>query len=74
MKRPKKTPKRHDHLEEAVALLLNNQAKFLERLADIEQTNAQRFALIEQHLVRIETILVGLPEAVRQKIGFKPAK
>jgi archaellum component FlaC len=86
---------RNGRLEEAMALLLQNQAMFLgqlgqmqERFAHIDERFAridERFARIDERFARIETeleaiksilirheqILEALPEAVRQKIGFK---
>ena len=56
------------NLQEAVALLLHNQAQFVSQMVESER----RFANIEQKLDLIERILYDLPEAVRQKIGFKP--
>lgn len=92
--------KRTDHLEEAMALLIQSQATllqqqtalvqqqtaFLERLSGTERELAalrrqtdERFARIEEELrtirailLRHEQILQGLPEAIREKIGFKP--
>jgi len=73
------------NLQEAVALLIQNQAAFVREIAETnrrhEETNRrhedwmrrsdERFARIEQELDEIKRILLGLPEAVRQKIGFK---
>ncbi len=56
------------NLQEAVALLLHNQAQFVSQMVESER----RFANIERKLDLIERILYDLPEAVRQKIGFKP--
>lgn len=56
------------NLQEAIALLLHNQAQFVNQLAESQR----RFANIERKLDLIERILYELPEAVRQKIGFKP--
>ena len=63
------------NLQEAIALLLHNQAQcvsqqgqFVDQLAESQR----RFANIERKLDLIERILYDLPEAVRQKIGFKP--
>jgi hypothetical protein len=76
----------HDRLEEAMALLLNNQAAFVGSLretdrlhAKFERETAERFARIEAQIAEIirvlnehTRILERLPEAVREKIGFKP--
>jgi len=51
-----------------MALLLHNQAQFVSQMVESER----RFAAIERHLAEITRILYELPEAVRQKIGFKP--
>jgi hypothetical protein len=55
------------NLQEAVALLLHNQAQFISQMAESER----RFLAIERDLSQIKQILYELPEAVRQKIGFK---
>jgi hypothetical protein len=74
-----------NRLEEAMALLIQNQASFLSRLADIEHTTAERFGRIERDMTAIlrvlsehgqllaehNRLLERLPEAVREKIGFK---
>jgi hypothetical protein len=76
----------HDHLEEATALLIQNQASFLGRLAEAERVSAERFGRIEADISSIlrvlgehsrvlaehSRLLQRLPEAVREKIGFKP--
>jgi len=56
------------NLQEAVALLLHNQAQFVSQMVESER----RFAAIERELAEIKRMLYELPEAVRQKIGFKP--
>jgi len=63
------------NLQEAIALLLHNQAQFVSQQAQFVNQFAEsqrRFANIERKLDLIERILYDLPEAVRQKIGFKP--
>jgi hypothetical protein len=77
----KKTTNKNNHLEEAVAILIQNQAQFVAQLAETnrellesKRAVAEQFALVNQRLARIETILVGLPEAVKEKIGFRPPK
>src|SRR5437867_12585562 len=76
---------RNGTLEAAMAMLLQNQAalakQYIEFLDRSEKRNAemeQRFAavmkeldLIKSVLARHEKILESLPEAIRQKIGFK---
>lgn len=81
-------------LEEAMALLLQNQAKFVAVELETSQRLGrmdERFARIERDLDQIKAILNALPhtieqmvndaveqmmsklpEAVRQKIGFRP--
>lgn len=61
-------------LEQALAILIQNQATFV---SNLNETN-QRFARIERdleqikgYLIRHEQLLAGLPEAIREKIGFK---
>ena len=55
-------------LEQAVATLLNNQAQFIGHIARIDE----RLANIERLLMEHHQILLGLPKAIRQEIGFKP--
>ena len=57
------------------------EARTDERFARMEERMDKRFARIEERLDRIEQILeehhqilIGLPEAVRDKIGFKPRR
>jgi hypothetical protein len=100
-------PNGRERLEEAMALLIQNQAEFLGRLAEsehrhseneqrrleierrlleTERLNAKRFARIDKRFARLEAdlatviqvlaehsrMLERLPEAIREKIGFKP--
>jgi hypothetical protein len=68
-------------LEAAMALLLNNQAAlvaqntlFLSEMAKAHQEFLkirQELETIKALLVRHETMLERLPEAIREKIGFK---
>ena len=76
---------RNGRLEEAMATLLQNQALFLAQVADMNHRFDERFARMDERFARIEAILVqysqilsehtrmlqALPEAVRDKIGFK---
>lgn len=78
---------RNNHLEEALALLIQNQASFIQnqaaflsQMAELNRVTSERFARIEAELASIRTILLrheqilqGLPETIREKIGFKPA-
>ncbi len=73
------------HLEEALALLvqnqaslLSNQASFLSQVAEMNRLKSERFARTEEELTSIRTILLrheqilqGLPETIREKIRFK---
>ena len=71
----KRNASRNGHLEEAVAILINNQAQFLGVAARIENDLAEIKHILRHHeeiLLRHEQILTGLPEAIREKIGFKP--
>lgn len=67
-------PTKNHSLEQAMAALIQNQATFV---SNLNETN-QRFARIERELEQIKSILIrheqllaGLPEAIREKIGFK---
>jgi hypothetical protein len=66
------------NLQEAVALLIHNQAAFVSQMAEMSRRHDQlaaqserRFAAIERELHEIKRVLYELPEAIRQKIGFK---
>lgn len=70
-----------NRLEEAMALLIQNQVQFLGRISEMDRVNADRFSRIEDELAAIrgllldhEQILRALPEAIREKIGFTSAK
>jgi hypothetical protein len=58
---------RNGSLEAAMALLLQNQAQ---QAADMMQIRKD-FEEIKRYLIRHEQLLVNLPEAIREKIGFK---
>ena len=76
------------HLIQSQAALAEQQTAFLARLSEtdkelaelrresiaLRRENAERFARLEAILLRHEQILQGLPEAIREKIGFKPTK
>jgi hypothetical protein len=69
----------HERLEEAMAMLIQNQASFLGRLLESDRVTGERFARIEADMTAIlrvlsehSRLLERLPEAVRDKIGFKP--
>jgi len=73
------------HLEEALAILIQNQASFLARIVEINGRMAETDRISSERFGRIETLLLdhsriladhtrilqALPEAIRQKIGFK---
>lgn len=66
-------------LEEALATLIQNQAAFVARMAEIDarvaemgRINSERFARIEALLIEHNRTLQALPEAIREKIGFRP--
>lgn len=81
-----------DRLEDAIAVLIQNQAAFVSQLAqserhhlefarrhlEFEREAAERFARLEAQMAKIiqvlgehSRLLEHLPEAVRDKIGFK---
>jgi hypothetical protein len=78
-------PNGRDRLEEAMALLIQNQAAFVAHAAEtdrlhtkLERETNERFARIEAQMAEIirvlnehSRILEQLPEAIREKIGFK---
>ena len=64
---------------QAHASLAQNQAAFLSRISEIDarvaetdRVNSQRFDRIEAILMDLMRMMESLPEAVRDKIGFKP--
>jgi GTP1/Obg family GTP-binding protein len=77
----------HARLEEAMATLIQNQAVFLSRAsktdrlhAKFERETAERFARIEAQMAEMirvlnehTRVLERLPDAIRDKIGFKPS-
>ena len=99
MKRKAANSNGNDRLEEAMSLLIQNQAafvqnqtSFLAHLAEMDRLNAERFARIESHIEAIlhvlaehsrllqdhsrllqdhSRLLEALPEAIREKIGFR---
>jgi hypothetical protein len=65
-------------LVQAQALLVQNQAAFQSQIIDLQRLNAERFARIEAILLDHSRILAehrrllqALPDAVREKTGFK---
>ena len=81
----RKNSNSNSHLEEAMALLISNQAAFVEQIArndqerlklqrssdESQRETKERFARVEERLSRIETILLQLPKAIKKEIGFK---
>ncbi len=82
----------HERLEEAMAILIQNQAAFVgslrdtdRRLAEYERVTSERFGRIEADIATILRVLSEqsrileehtrmlerLPEALRDKIGFR---
>ena len=69
---------RNNHLEEAMALLIRNQAAFVEQIARNDQERVAlkewqhktevRLDKIEQRLSRIEDSLVQLPKTILQSL------
>ena len=73
-----RTARRHTNgngnLEAAMALLMQNQAQFLTHLSETRKEFAdmkKELDLIKALLIRHEETLQKLPEAIREKIGFK---
>ena len=65
---------RNGNLEDALATLIQNQAQFVSHIDE----DRQRFSRIERDLDVIKALLIKheetlqkLPEAIREKIGFK---
>ena len=61
-------------LAAAMTLLIQNQAAFVSHMRETQEEFARiarRFDEIEAILLRHERILTELPEAIRQKVGFK---
>jgi|KBSSwiStaDraftv2_1062776.scaffolds.fasta_scaffold03217_3 hypothetical protein len=72
-------------LEAAIALLIHNQAQFVQlqsqiaaesarldrRYNELKEESDRRFARIEALLLEHDRLLRGLPDAIKDKIGFK---
>lgn len=74
----KKKNATNNHLEEALAILIQNQASFLSRMAETDRATSERFGRIEtilldhsRVLAELAQMLERLPDAVREKIGFR---
>jgi len=69
---------RNNHLEEAMALLIRNQAAFVEQIARNDQERLDlkewqrkaeaRFEKIEQRLAQIEATLAEMPNTILQSV------
>ena len=66
------------NLESAMAMLIQNQALFVNQMSSLATRSDERFARIEKDLDLIKGLLIKhedtlrkLPEAIRDKIGFK---
>ena len=83
----RRAPARNNHLEEAMALLIRNQAAFVEQVSRNDQgwleirewqrkTEARlekiETALIEMPNIILKAVLDQLPKAIKKEIGFRP--
>jgi hypothetical protein len=69
---------RNNHLEEAMALLIRNQAAFVEQISrndqerlalrDWQRNTEERFYKIEARLANIETTLVEMPKIILKSV------
>lgn len=66
-------------MKQTTAVMQQNTATMQAEWREFQRAMDQRFAAIDQRFARIEAILVehhrlleALPDAVRDKIGFKP--
>ena len=99
MKRKAANSNGNDRLEEAMTVLIQNQAAFVQnqtaflaRISEMDRLNAERFARIESNIEAIlhvlaehgrllqehsrllqdhSRLLEALPDAIREKMGFK---
>jgi hypothetical protein len=72
---------KNGNLQQALAVLIQNQATFVSQLADEHKRLARNerdiaevksdLGQIKAILLRHDKVLADLPEAIRQKIGFK---
>ena len=53
------------------AAFLSQQAAFSKQMAELEARTAERFDEIRTILIRHEHMLQALPDAIRDKIGFR---
>jgi len=64
-----------DGLKAAMAMLIQKQAQFVSHLDEFRETFSRikdELAAIKSLLLQHDQVLKELPEAIRQKIGFKP--
>jgi hypothetical protein len=54
------------------ALLVAQKAELDRQIAETNRITDARFARIEAILIELSRAMQGLPDAVREKIGFKP--
>src|SRR5882672_8738242 len=78
----RKTPAANNHLQEAMALLIRNQAAFVEQIARNDQErlalqrksdewqlkNDERWRMNEERFARIEATLIELPKTILRTI------
>lgn len=55
-------------LEEAIALLIQNQASFLVRISEMDRINSERFAKIDERFVKLDERLAHM-EAIWGSVG-----
>ncbi|MBI2822698.1 MAG: hypothetical protein HYX74_10765 [Acidobacteria bacterium] len=66
-----------DPLQQAVAILIQNQAHFLAAQARTDERFLRieaKLDAIERILLRHDQVLADLPEAIRRKVGFKAGR
>ena len=71
-KKPAAGEVRNGDLQQALAALINQQALFVGQLARMDARIESELVTIKSILLHHEQMLEALPEAIRQKIGFKP--
>ncbi|MBI4457311.1 MAG: hypothetical protein HY644_15640 [Acidobacteria bacterium] len=67
----------NENLQQAMALLIQNQAAFVSHLRETQQDMAvirRELEQIKAILLRHDQVLADLPEAIRLKVGFKPGR
>jgi len=74
----RKSSNSNNHLEEAMALLIRNQAAFVKQIARTDRERTEQKQEFEEfrretreRLSRIETILLQLPKAIKKETRFK---